>query len=330
MRTLPETYPSVMDTDLLQGQEPQVDDQLDAALLAELPPGTPPAVTPPPAAQAPDTSQYVTREQYAAQQAEIERLRSVAPIAEELARNPQLAEQLRRQLILGDVAAPGTRATTEQPAISAPPQPQPLSDDQRQKLVNALVTNPEQVLGAIAKAAEERAYERARADQNAAMDPMREYVASSTVRNFKADRRTENADEFKFVEPYFQRALDAIPPAQLAAMPPAQVENFLQFAYRAARGDAYAEAQKQSGSGGGGGLAALPAGTPSPAGAQPSAPPYAGAAGAPAAAQTAPLVRNVQQQRFSPAAIDLAKRSGLTQTDIKKYGPAVIDEMVAS
>ena len=123
MRTLPETYPSVMDTDLLQGQEPQVDDQLDAALLAELPPGTPPAVTPPPAAQPPDTSQYVTREQYAAQQAEIERLRSVAPIAEELARNPQLAEQLRRQLILGDVAAPGTRAATEQPAISAPPQP---------------------------------------------------------------------------------------------------------------------------------------------------------------------------------------------------------------
>lgn len=283
---------------------PTVLDEIDASGLPAAPAAAAPGTTPPaPAASDPpaiDPTKYVSRELYDAQVARMD-------------------EMSRRITSVADVAAPGSVAATAPAPTTAPV---PLTPQQIEQLRNKLVENPAEVILPLARGVAQQMVEQQ-------MAPVRAQSTRGEIRGFMADKRASNPDEYKLVEPYLQKALGAIPLATLAQQQPEQLEAYLEVTYRACRGDMYAEKQAAPGTGalpaGATAADALPTGAPGTAQAEP--PPYSGAAGAPAQAATSPVTRMVQKRKLTDAELDLAKRSGITQEDMKKYGTTVLNEL---
>lgn len=286
--------------------EPLVDDRLDS-LMAELPdaPGVEPA------APAETPPEYVTRAQYDALQSQYA---SLAPIAAEMQRDPALAERVRRGLILGDVAAPGSRAH-QQPVYQQPQQVPQVTPEILDRLRAAMLENPAAFTDAIATA-------KANQIVNERMAPLLAQGAQTQAELFTNRKAVAAPDEYAMVAPYFHNALQGVDLAQLA---PQALSGFLEITYRAARGDAYAAAnepgahQPQVAAPG---LAVVPN--------RQAAPPYGGASGAVGSAQTRPLVQRARastQPRMPAEVIALANKSGLTKQDFEKYGADVVDQL---
>ena len=257
------------------------------------------------AAAAVDPKRFVPIEQFQEQVEKNKRYEALGPIADELARNPALAENLRRQLINGDVAP--------QPFVQ-PTQPVPIpqmSEEQKQTFLSEFYANPQL---AIAKIALPLA--NVIADQKIGV--VTAQTSSQALRLFNSAKVAENADEFAAAKPYFEEALKGV---DLATIPGAALDHFLKISYDASAAQAY--------------RAAAGAGTPlavrQAAEHKEDVPPYGGAQGAVARAATASITRaaSAQPQRGGAEVTgmigDLARRSGLTQADIKKYGARIDD-----
>lgn len=307
-----------------EGEEPEGGDPL-ADLLGSLPDAPPVVGAPAAPAPAVDPNQFVPKAQFDEMAQRMEQLRSVMPIAEALAQNPQQAEQLRHSLIMGNVAAPGTYAANAgAPALAPLPgqggQPA-LTPEVIERLRTALIDNPMNVIAPIARGMAEQMI-------NERLAPLQSANAQTALYLFKSTQQSRNSEEYAAVSPYFERALAGLDPNLLASSNPQALQAFLDVTYRASRGDAYAEANAQP----------IPGATPRSVTGVPAAPAlqrppqYSGAAGSPSQPTTSPLVRAAHRrgdQTAQQVQAEAANRAGLTKADIEKYGREVQNEIGA-